>query len=617
MAVATINRDEVGVHVAGKVATFGLYLPGITAADGFGVNVRVIHRADQFDPEIPSQVLALRFDPAHPLGLWSAPFDLSAAGGVGTFGQGGEYLYRFEVWRHGALITKHCGDPFALRVGPGFLGSFDVGPVIPFPWTDAAYRTPALDDLVAYELQVQEFNATFDGIIDRLDYLQGLGVNCLELMPVNPVKRGFDWGYGPIGYFATEESFGGNESLKRLVDQCHARGIAVILDVVFGHAAADDFPYARVYDDAGVANPMMQTPNRDPFGRGFEWSFAFTQEYFLEVTRHFLDDYHVDGFRYDNVPGYFDGPTGVGYAKLVFETYSHSRSMARFAGPGFSRIIQCAEDLPAPQQILQQSYSSSTWQDGLLNKVRDMAFYKYVSDDSVHLLDTSFSGYPATKDASDVGDQPFPVAPFQYIETHDHSRFIASFGLDPSDTGELQFGLRDLFYKTQAYAIALLTATGVPMLYQGQEFAENYVIPGDGNGRTGIRRGVHWEYFYDESGQPLVKLYRRLGKLRRNLPALRSRDFFYYNTLSPLSRGIVIYRRSAPGQEAVVAINFSDTDGSVLVPLPAAGVYTELLDAPNRRQPLQLTAAAAGQQMQILVKSNYGIILVSPAPAGL
>jgi 1,4-alpha-glucan branching enzyme len=621
--MAEIKLTEVGVHVNGKIATFGIYLPGIRSADGFGVNVRVINRADQFAPEIPSQVSPLTFDPLHPLGLWKVDFDLSKITGVGHFGQDGEYLYRFELWRNGSLLTKHFSDPFAARVGPGFLGSFDVGSVTPFTWSDQNYLTPALDDLIVYELQVEEFNSTLDGIVDRLDYLQGLGVNCLEIMPVNPIKRGFDWGYGPIGYFATEEVFGGNDALKNLVDQCHARGIAVILDVVFGHAAADDFPYARVYDDAAMPNPMMQTPNRDPFGRGFEWTFEFTQLYFAAVTQHFLDEYHVDGFRYDNVPGYYDGPIGSGYAKLAFGTYKYSRSIARFQGPQFSRLIQCAEALDHPQKILQETYSNSTWQDVMLNKVRDMVYWKYVDDDFAHQLDPSFVGYPATKDASDAGDKPFPTAPFQYIETHDHSRFIASFGLDPTDNGELQFGNRDLFFKTQAYAIAMLTGAGVPMLFQGQEFAENYVIPGDGNGRIGIRRGVHWEYFYDESGQPLVKLYRRLGKLRRSLPALRSRQLFYFNAPSHLADGVIIYSRTAlaaPGQAqqvAVVAVNFSDTDRTVSISLPQPGVYTELLDGPNLPAPQTFAVAAAGQQITVVVKSNYGIVLVCPAPASI
>jgi 1,4-alpha-glucan branching enzyme len=616
--MAQVDRGEVGAHVSGKAVTFGIYLPGIRAADGFGVSVRVIHRADQFVPEVPSLVQSLAFLPDHPLGLWQARFDLAAvANPPGHFGQDGEYLYRFDLLRNAQLVTRHFLDPFATGSGPAFLSSFTIGPVASFPWSDQAFRVPELDDLVLYELQVQEFNGTFPGAAEFLDYFQGLGVNCLELMPVNPVKRGYDWGYGPMGYFTVEEAFGGADGLKQLVDAAHRKNIAVILDVVFGHSGYD-FPYARVYDDAGVKpNPMMQDPNRDPFGRGFEFARPFTQQYFLEVTRHWLTEYHVDGFRYDNVPGFYDGPTGVGYARLAFETYRFSRDIPRFRGGKYSRLIQVAEYLDDPPRILRETFSDSTWQDGLLNKTRDMAFWHYTDDAFVHLLDPSFLGYPDTKDAAPAGDQPFPVAPLQYLETHDHSRLIAAFGLESTDPKDLPLGNRDRGAKLQPFAIALYTCRGVPMLYQGQEFAENYVLTESGTTRVGIRRGVHWEYFYDDNGQPLVKLYRRLARLRRGLRALRSRDFFYYNDISRTRDGVVVYRRRAsavdgqPEQTAVVLLNFSDADAAVSVPMPTAGTYREVLDAPYRQVSLEVTAAA-GQAAVLQVPSNYGQVFVTP-----
>lgn len=616
--MAQIDRNEVGARVSGKVVTFGIYLPGIRAADGFDVAVRVIHRADQFVPEVPAIAVALAFQPAHPLGLWQGLLDVSAVQPrPGHFGQDGEYLYRFDLLRSGKAVTPHFPDPFATGTGPAFLSSFTVGPAPAFAWTDADFRVPELDDLILYELQVQEFNATFDGVVPFLDYLAGLGVNCLELMPVNPVKRGFDWGYGPAGYFTVEEAFGGGDGLRRLVDAAHARGIAVILDVVFGHSGYD-FPYARVYDDTGVKpNPMMQDPNRDQFGRGLEFANAFTQQFFLEVTRYWLTEYHVDGFRYDNVPGYYDGPTGVGYAKLAFDTYRFSRDVPRFKGDQYSRLIQVAEYLDDPPKILRETFSRSTWQDGLLGKANDMAVWHYVDDPFVHLLDPSFLGYPDTKDASAAGDQAFPVAPLQYLETHDHSRLVASLGLESTNPKDLPLGNRDRGYKLQPFAVALYTCRGVPMLYQGQEFAENYVLTESGTTRVGIRRGVHWEYFYDDNGQPLVKLYRRLAKLRRGVRALRGRDFFYYNDVSRTRDGVVAYRRRAaagggqPEQVAVVLLNFSDADATLSVPLPVGGTYRELLDAPYRSSPLDVTAAA-GQAADLRVPANYGQVFVSP-----
>jgi maltooligosyltrehalose trehalohydrolase len=626
-----INRQEVGAHVMGNTVRFGLYLPGLRDTDGFDVRVRIIHSADQFVPEIPPVEKPLAFEPAHPLDRWGLSLDLaSAAPGPGHFGSPGSYLYRFVLFRDGRVVTPVFLDPFATENGPGLLAAFTLGPAPSFPWTDHPYRTPPLDELIVYELNVAQFAGTFDGVASRLDYLEGLGVNCLELMPVTPVKHEFDWGYGPIGYFAPEDYLGGPEGLRRLVDAAHARNMAVVLDVVYGHADGAAFAYARVYDDTGLPNPMMQTPNRDQFGRGFDHSRELTRQYCLEANKHWLGEYHVDGFRYDNVPGFYDRNPLEKYGTLAFDTYVFSRGLERFKDPaGYSRVIQIAEDLERPTDILRHTFSSSTWQDGLLNKARDMAEHgDFVDDDFAHRLDPSFGTdhFPDTKDASPAGDRPFPVAPLQYLNSHDHSWLITSFGLEPKLVeDDIRFGDRSRFFELQPYAIALLAAKGVPMLWEGEEFAENYVVAGGGAIRISFLRGMHWEYFYDDRGHPLVRLYRRMGKLRRALPCLRSRDFFYYVAESRPGEGVIAFRRRAPGvagapdQIALVALNFSGALKSVQLPAPAAGTYREVLDRPYRPAggDLEQVAARAGEGLTIQVPSNYGQILVSPPPAGV
>src|SRR5262249_35379 len=125
MAMARIDRTEVGAHVSGNAVTFGVYLPGIRAADGYEVRVRVIHRADQFVPEVPSVPLPLAFQPDHPLGLWSTTVALATVPDPpGHFGAEGPYLYRFELRRNGQVVSKHFLDPFATGSGPAFLSSF-------------------------------------------------------------------------------------------------------------------------------------------------------------------------------------------------------------------------------------------------------------------------------------------------------------------------------------------------------------------------------------------------------------------------------------------------------------------------------------------------------------
>ena len=145
------------------------------------------------------------------------------------------------------------------------------------------------------------------------------------------------------------------------------------------------------------------------------------------------------------------------------------------------------------------------------------------------------------------------------------------------------------------------------MLWQGQEFADNYYPPDDGNARITIRRDVNWEYFYDDSGSPLVRLYRILGRLRRTCPALRSRESFYFNTQSRPAEGVVAYARysSTAGQIAMVFLNFSDVPQSISVPFPELGTYQEMIDGQERIQ-----VNTPNQPATVEVPSNYGYIFI-------
>jgi maltooligosyltrehalose trehalohydrolase len=622
-----IDLNEVGARVVspGEV-TFGVYLPEITAAKDYLVVVRVIHELDQFTPEIPPRDFPLAFNPTHPLGLWSATVDVTGnAGGTGNFGSPGRYFYRYRLLRQPSgeaqptVVTSLFTDPFAREAGPARLAAFAIDdpsqPASQFSFDDSGFNVPPLDDLVVYELQVQEFYSTFDGVIPQLDYLAGLGVNVLELMPVTNFPQVFDWGYGPLHFFAPEDQWGGPDALKRLVKACHARGIAVILDVIYQHCSAD-FAYVQVYRDTGERGPMGDFPNGD-FGPQFTYKGQpFTQDFVRAANRHWLEEYHVDGFRYDNVKGFFSGAFGPDYANVVFQTYNDSAGIPRFQDPkGFRRIVQVAEYLDAnPQTILFATFSNATWQDNLLNQATDMARFGFVNDNFAHLLDPSFLGYPATRD---FGGVQGPVAPFQYIETHDHSNFICNFGLTGGGQ-DILLGDRSQFYKMQPYAIALYTCQGIPMLWQGQEFGENYVLPGSGTTRIQIRRDVHWEYFYDDIGAALIRIYRRLGRLRRACRALRSRDSFYFNENSNLDARAIAYRRAAamatePEQFAMVFLNFSDTEQSLTVPFPVPGTYREMLDDDIRGPShLEIQVTSVGQSQTVQIPSNYGQIYVTP-----
>jgi maltooligosyltrehalose trehalohydrolase len=618
-----IDMSRVGVtasvpNAVGVTATVGVALPGVTG-DVWALTFVVIHSADRFAPAVAARSYSLSATGSAD-GLWSAALTIAPEPGT-SFGLSGRYLYRFQLATvTGTVVVPWFTDPFAVTTDDvGQLSAFDTPDVIPdFAWGDDAWKVPGLADLVVYELHVEQFNDTFAGVVDRLAYLQSLGVNCLELMPVTSLALDFDWGYGPLHFFAPNERWGGRDGFKGLVDACHSAGVAVIVDMVFQHVDPS-FAYAQVYSAAGVSSPMIG--GTGDFGPEVDYSLGFSLDYVHEVTAHWLTDYHVDGFRYDEVTDMYSEPTGDPYAGFAYDVYNQSLVMTRFTPSGgtasgeYSRVIQVPEALNRPQEVLANTYSTATWQDNLLGKVENMASNKsYVDDQFALLLDATFSGYPTTKTVHDIAGDPvdMPVAPFQYLNSHDHSHllsFLTANGRDPDEP----LADRTSWYKIQPLVVALYTCQGVPMLWEGQEVSDNWVMPPSGDLRIHFRRNFHWEYFYDPEGSPLVRLHRILGGLRAKYPALRSRTSYYYNEQSRPGSGIIAYGRSGFGQSAMVVLNFSSDPQSISVPAPLAGTYQEMVDADARPAPLRCAAAAAGDPLDITVPSNYGYVFVNPA----
>ena len=249
---AAPSKDPAG----NRRVRFGIYLPGMTFDKGDRVQVRVIHERDQFVRGVEPKAFDLFWHNGSPLDLWDVTVDLTA-NADGNFGQEGKYLYRFQLLRGNQAVTFWVSDPFARATGRGTLSAFTINSAAaPFAWTDGGFLVPEVDDMVVYELHVGEFNETFDGVVAQLPYLQSLGVNVLELMPVSNVKEDVEWGYTPLGYFAPDDRYGGPEGMRRLVNACHEAGVAVILDAVYAQAHPE-FPYNLVYEKSGEPNPMM------------------------------------------------------------------------------------------------------------------------------------------------------------------------------------------------------------------------------------------------------------------------------------------------------------------------------------------------------------------------
>ncbi len=589
---------------------FGILLPWISAVNDNHLFVKIIHERDQFIQSIQPLAFELQHSINADYGdMWSVTVNFTDTHDLQSgshFGSPGRHVYRFELHNPNAGVLDWIIDPYAREYAVGKLSAFTLG-YVPYAWSaeEANWKTPALHDLILYELNLAEFGGSLQGAIDRLDYLADLGVNALSVMPVNNVSLEVDWGYLPTGYFGVDERFGKRNDFQSFVDAAHQRGLAVIVDVVYGHAGRD-FPYADLYRRLQYnENPFMGPLGKDYFndlGVSTDFNRALTRDFFYTVNLHWLNTYHIDGFRYDCVPNYWDGALGVGYANLVFNTYEYVKnsiaSLRRFDALDGPRLIQIAEQLEAPEEILQQSYSNATWQNATFGAAQACA---HGAAYAVENLGQRLGALGYIEQATENGET-MAKAPLQYIENHDHSRFLCEFGLGYPDWNPLfAEGDRAQWYRLQPYLIALLAAKGIPMLWQGQEFGENYFVPDSGLGRVLLLRPLRWDYFYDTAGKSLIRLTRSLVKLRNSCAELRRGDHYFHNDYSRyLSRGILLFQRETADAVSLIAVNFTDTDQSVPFAFTRPGNYIEQLHG------LDNFTAGKGEERWLTVPSNYG-----------
>ena len=175
-----------------------------------------------------------------------------------------------------------------------------------YNWSSATtnFKRPNKNNLLIYEMWVYDHtpNRGFEGLMERLDYLENLGVNAIELMPVNEFDGNYSWGYCPNHYFALEKAYGTPNQLKAFIDECHKRGMAVILDMVFNHATGNN-PMNKLYPYGTdlAKNPWFNVtaPHSDNVFEDWNHGFGPTKDHFTRVLQYWLKEYRIDGYRMD------------------------------------------------------------------------------------------------------------------------------------------------------------------------------------------------------------------------------------------------------------------------------------------------------------------------------
>jgi len=187
---------------------------------------------------------------------------------------------------------------------------------VPYNWQVSNFEKPKKEDLVIYELLVRDFDANrnFQDVINRIDYLKNLGINAIQLMPVMEFEGNESWGYNTSFHMALDKFYGSADKFKELVDVCHQNGIAVILDIALNHAFGRN-PMVRMWmkdpdgdgwGDAAADNPYFNEVARHSYsvGNDFNHSSPLTREYVKRVQKQWIQEFHIDGFRWDLTKGF-------------------------------------------------------------------------------------------------------------------------------------------------------------------------------------------------------------------------------------------------------------------------------------------------------------------------
>lgn len=324
-----------------------------------------------------------------------------------------------------------------------------------FRWTDAGFRGVPLTRAVIYELHVGTFTplGTFDGVIDHLDELIALGITHLELMPINAFPGARGWGYDGVDLFAVHTAYGGLDGVRRLVNAAHAKGLSVLLDVVYNHLGPDG-------NYLGELGPFFTDKYRTPWGAAVDFTSAGVRRFFLDNARYWLRECHFDGLRLDATHAIFDPSPRHILAELADEVKVLSQEVDR------PLLLIAEHEHNEPRLVLPREQGG----DGLA------AFW---FDDLHHAIHAAFTGerqgyyakYGALNDVartltgSEVHDRP--------LGPPDGTRCVACIqNHDQIGNRALGERLGHLVSAGRARLAAalLLTSPFVPLLFQGEEW---------------------------------------------------------------------------------------------------------------------------------------------------
>lgn len=482
-----------------------------------------------------------------------------------------------------------------------------------YSWKVSDFTISNPDNLVIYELLLRDFTTTGTAgsgnlklAEEKLDYLKTLGVNAIELMPIQEFDGNNSWGYNPCFFFAMDKAYGTDQMYKEFIDACHQRGLAVILDVVYNHATGN-CPLAKLYWDSSSSkvasnNPWfnMSAPHPYSYYNDFNHSSSLTRKFINRNLKFLLTEYKVDGFRFDFSKGFTQKSSTESTAGnydasriAILEDYYNTVHSTN------SKALVILEHFcNADEEAALAAAGLKLWRN--VNNAYCQSAMGYVDNSSFAGLTTWHTDYTAN---SLVG----------YMESHDEERM--GYKQKAYAQTPLNSDLNARIKQLETNAAFFFTVSGPKMIWQFGELGYDYSINSSSDGssvsdtyRTDPKP-VHWDYYNVSQRKELYDTYSKLLALRNAYPTLFNQSSFaaWNVTQSFWSQGRSIYIKSSDGKRLVVVGNFTGNDISVSADFGETGTWYDYLSTSTLKV-TQSTQSVSVPAHEFRIYTNFSTI---------
>ncbi|GET27280.1 alpha-amylase [Prolixibacter sp. NT017] len=503
--------------------------------------------------------------------------------------KGKEYLYQYLVddsikiadpytekvsdpWNDQYISSTTYPNLIAYPTGKttGITSSFQTAQT-PYNWQVTNFTPPAADSLVIYELLVRDFDAShsFQGVIDHLDYLQDLNVNVVELMPVNEFEGNSSWGYNPDFYFAPDKYYGPKNDLKKLVDECHKRGMAVVIDLVLNHSYGQS-PFVQLYFKDG--KPTAQNPwynqqsnfeNPDAqWGYDFNHESPATQQLVDSINSFWMSQYKVDGFRFDFTKGFSNN-----FKPLATDPWGSKYDADRI------RILERMADRiwkrKSDALVIFEHLADNSEETVLADYNKGILLWGNMSGAAQNAAKGNVTNNNADFSGASYTDRSWNKSRLVgYMESHDEQR--VAYVAETSGLANDNYNIKDVptaLKRIELNAALFFTIPGPKMFYMFDELGNDKDI--NVPSRTGEKEPL-WSYVDDPNRTDVFQTYAKLFYLKRNYDIFSTTDFTY--SLNGVTKWIKLNKNN---QHVVVEGNFGLTAADLSVDFPVTGKWYE------------------------------------------